>query len=56
MPASRDSDSTPDSRCVPLDYHRVFREVQAALQTVTAVVSRSHELGSCGNGGALYAV
>ena len=41
-PASRHSDSTPDSRRVPLCVHDylAFHTVQAALQTATAVVSR----------------
>ena len=42
MSASRRSDSTPDSRRVPLgarDY-RAFRTVPAALQTATAVCSQ----------------
>ena len=52
MSTSRHSDSTPDSKRVPLCVHdyRAFRTMQAALQTTTAVVS-SHELDSCGNGG-----
>ena len=57
MSAGRYSDSTPDSRRVPLrvpDY-RAFRTVQAALQTTTAVVS-SREFVSCGNGGTLIFV
>ena len=52
MPASRPSDSTPDSRRVLLcaHEHRALRTVQAARQTNTAVVS-SHASVSCGNGG-----
>ena len=52
LSAGRHSDSTPDSRRVPLSVHdyRAFRTVQAALQTAIAVVS-SHELVSCGTGG-----
>ena len=42
MAAGRRSNSTPDSRCVPLlcdhDY-RAVRTVEATLQTATAVVS-----------------
>ena len=52
MSVSRHSESTPDSRRVPLcvHVHRAFRTVQAALQTAAAVVS-SHELVRGGNGG-----
>ena len=41
MPASRLSDSTPESRRAPLCVHdyRAFRTVQAARQAATAVVS-----------------
>ena len=44
--------STPDSMRVPLCVHdyRVFRTVDAALQTETPVAGR-YQLGSCGNGG-----
>ena len=39
MPASRHSDSTPDSKRVPLCVHdyRAFRTVQTAFHTATAV-------------------
>ena len=45
--ASRHSDSTPDSRGVPLCVHdyRALCTVQAALQTVTAVSSQQPRVG-----------